>query len=357
MGEINPPFALQNAGAVHTAAGDRLMVSGLITGVRTSSSTLISRGGVALGTSGRLGVVQTGTPSMGVQVFSGIVYVPGTEALTQGVYCCVTDGGTTLSVTTAHGTLPRVDSVIARVYDSQYSGTDNRWALEVIAGTPAASPSEPALPNNSVRLANINVAAAVTSITNANILDKRQYMAAAGGIIPIGSQADRDALTSIVFSGQPVFRTDTGNLEILWNGQWWVRSPQQVLIADQVSAPPLNVLATYVDYSSAAWPRITFSVPRSGAFRITVSAAIFNNNTPTSTIWASYRLTGGVAFADHNKTGLSAEGGRNYGCRIMTFSGHPPGATVTVIPVWNLSSGSSATAFVNSGQITVELLP
>jgi hypothetical protein len=59
------------------------------------------------------------------------------------------------------------------VRDAYYSGANNDVIFQVIAGTPAGSPTAPALPANSISLATIAVGAAVTQINSGNITDTR----------------------------------------------------------------------------------------------------------------------------------------------------------------------------------------
>src|SRR6188768_1022185 len=108
MAEVTPPGFLQNAGAVHTAEILRGSYSGLIGGVRTASS-LVARGGVALGFGGSLAVSQNGSPNMSVNVASGQVFVPGTEGTKQATYSCVNDATKNITITAADGTNPRID--------------------------------------------------------------------------------------------------------------------------------------------------------------------------------------------------------------------------------------------------------
>lgn len=354
MAEVNPPFALQNAGATHTASNDRMMLSGLMSGQRSAGS-LTSRGGVVSHAGGVFNVTQTGTASMTLNVNSGIAYVPGSEAGTQGLYCCTNDASDTVIIATAHGTLPRVDSVIVRVYDSAYSGALNQWQIEALTGTAAASPVAPTLPNNSIRLYNVSVGAAVTSISNANLADVREYVAAVGGIIVVKNQAERDAL--IATNGQAVIRLDSGVLEVRLSGVWHPRSQRAIVTSNQISTPPLNVLGTFVDFLSGSWAPITFNAPPSGSVRVTIGAAISNTNTATSTIWAAYRMSGAITVGADETLGLSAAGSRNYSGRARVFTGLTPGASCTVTPQWNISSGSGATCVFTGGQLTVEHLP
>jgi hypothetical protein len=59
------------------------------------------------------------------------------------------------------------------VNDSYYSGVTDNVVLQVIAGTPAATPVVPATPANSIALASVYVAAGATAINTGNITDLR----------------------------------------------------------------------------------------------------------------------------------------------------------------------------------------
>lgn len=179
-----PPGWLENAGATHTAAQLRSYLGSLITGSYVTSEALKSRGGVHPQLGRQLAVSQTPTPSMAVIVGNGIAWIPGTESGTQGSYCVLNDADVTVSIATAHGSLPRIDIVQIRVRDSFYSGTQDDAVIDVKTGTPASSPVAPTPDPNALVLAEVLVGAGVSSIVNANITDKRRYLAAAGGVLP-----------------------------------------------------------------------------------------------------------------------------------------------------------------------------
>lgn len=205
---------LQNAGNVHTAAQLRMYHSMLQAGNFSSAATIRPRGGVHPSYGLELAVTQTGSPSMGVLVDTGMACIPGTESATQGGYYVVNDAQVTLSVTAAHGSLARIDIVVINVRDSFYSGVNNDVQLQVVAGTPASSPVAPAAPNNAIILAQIAVGAGVTSITNANITDVRFYLAAAGGVIKARNDAARPVGIVEVFSGQLVWTNDASKMYV-----------------------------------------------------------------------------------------------------------------------------------------------
>lgn len=155
----NPPLYLQ-AGS-HTAENDRLGMQGLVStaGVRSLVNDFQ--------------VTQSATPGMSVSVAAGWAWILGTTSSTQGTYSVYNDAAVTLTVSTADATNPRIDKVCVSIRDSAYAGSSNDVILQVVTGTPAASPTAPATPASSMVLATIAVAAGVTSIVNANITDAR----------------------------------------------------------------------------------------------------------------------------------------------------------------------------------------
>jgi hypothetical protein len=119
-----------------------------------------------------MAVTANGTPNMSVNVASGWAAIVS-SVTNGGVYVAYNDGTTNLAITAANPSLPRVDRVVVTVNDAFYSGSLNNVVFSVIAGTPAASPTAPATPNNSISLATIAVGAGVTSIVSGNITDTR----------------------------------------------------------------------------------------------------------------------------------------------------------------------------------------
>ena len=110
---------------------------------------------------------------MNVNVASGWAAVVGTTQANMGTYVAFNDATVNLTITTANPTNPRIDLICLTINDSYYSGSTNNVVFQVIAGTPASSPTVPATPANSISLANIAVGAGVTTITSGNITDTR----------------------------------------------------------------------------------------------------------------------------------------------------------------------------------------
>jgi len=153
-----PPSWLQNGS--HPAENDRLTTQALwkTTGIINAAD---------------LAITQNSPTGMSVLAASGWAAIVGTTQANMGTYIAYNDASTVLTVTTANPSNPRIDIVVITVSDAYYTGSLNTVALNVIAGTPAASPVAPSTPANSILLATIAVAAATTAITNANITDNR----------------------------------------------------------------------------------------------------------------------------------------------------------------------------------------
>jgi hypothetical protein len=118
---------------------------------------------------------------MQVAVEQGHFVVPNTASPTAGAYASTLAASGTLTVATADPSNPRVDLVCAYVSDV---GTSSSFgAVEIITGTPGASPSPPSAPANSISLAQVTVPAGATSVTSGNITDKRPFTCAVGGIL------------------------------------------------------------------------------------------------------------------------------------------------------------------------------
>lgn len=124
--------------------------------------------GVSDGVANEMAVSAAGT--MNLSVATG-------QALVQGhLYRCTS--ATTATITTADATNPRIDRVILRL--TQIGQTEEgKLAIVVLAGTPAASPSAPALTQTSatweISLCQVAVAAGTTSINSGNLTDERSF--------------------------------------------------------------------------------------------------------------------------------------------------------------------------------------
>jgi len=153
-----PPSWEQNAS--HPAENDRLTTQALwaTTGIINPAS---------------LEVTANSPAGMSVVVADGWAAVVGTTQPDMGTYVAYNDAPVVLTITTANPTNPRIDLICLTINDSYYSGATDNVVFQVIPGTPAGSPVVPALPDNSISLAQITVPAAATTIVSGNITDNR----------------------------------------------------------------------------------------------------------------------------------------------------------------------------------------
>lgn len=207
MTELNPPGFLQNR-TDHPARELRGSISDMIAtpGIcNVNDWTVTQRGAGA---------------DMSVDISGGSGYVFGSEAANQGYYHCVNDATiVNKTVGASSGTQARKDIVVARVYDSFYSGATNLWQFEVIAGA-FGTGTEPAVPANSYKIATIDIAISAASILTANITMRTQRYSLDGVPVFVANQTARDALT--LFDGLQVYRLDTHLIETYNGTKWFV---------------------------------------------------------------------------------------------------------------------------------------
>ena len=173
-----------------------------------------------------LKVTQRGAgANMSVDVAAGQAAIRGTSIARQGTYIVVNTAVENVALRAAHATLPRVDLVVARVFDKQVDGgTEYAWRPAVVTGTPLSSPQAPSAPATSIRLAEVRVNATAPSVVAADITDRRQLNMAAtvpawqarggnGAAIPTGESSYVGTLTESfgvdynATTGEAVLRT------------------------------------------------------------------------------------------------------------------------------------------------------
>lgn len=153
MAILNPPAWLQ-AGS-YDARRDRMVYSTMMQSVGAINADSMR-------------VEAQASPNMSVRISGGYAFVSSGNEIT-GYYNVVNDAYDSLTIPDADPTNPRIDVVVLRVYDAEYSGSTNLARFEVVVGSPSSSPTVPSIPSTSIELARVTVPAAATSIVNANI--------------------------------------------------------------------------------------------------------------------------------------------------------------------------------------------
>ncbi len=134
---------------------------------------------------GDLLVTANGTPNMSVNVATGEIIIPGSNA-DQGSYYGLASTITNLVISASNPTNPRIDTIAATVQDIDYSGASDEWVLQVVTGTPTAGATlsnldgVATLPSNSLLVAYVLVPAAASSITSGDIADERVHSSLTG---------------------------------------------------------------------------------------------------------------------------------------------------------------------------------
>ena len=171
-------------GDVLTSLAMRQLTGGTRVADTGTASAVAPLGGVFTGLSTAMQVI----PGTGLQVKVNAGYCAVPHPTTgHGVYLFGTMTQTALTVDTADGTHSRIDIVVARVNDLGNSSSD--CDVDIIKGTPAASPVPQATPAACLLLAQVLVPTSASSIVSGDITDARTWTAPPGGIIPVANAA------------------------------------------------------------------------------------------------------------------------------------------------------------------------
>ena len=138
---------------------------------------------------GAMGV--SASRGLNVQVAAGYCCVPH-PVTGQGGYIFGTLTAQTLSLAAADPSNPRIDLIVARVYDT--SNSSSFCDVEVITGVAATPAVTPSTPSAAIALASVSVPAAAVALSSGAVTDLRAYVVAPGGILPIANSAAAPAV-------------------------------------------------------------------------------------------------------------------------------------------------------------------
>ena len=195
-------------------------------GALTPTSPVATRSGVLPGSSdgaSRIsGFTLTGsTGTMTATVSPGRAVIQSTDA--RGAYPVALTEYLTLTFAAGDAQYGRVDLVVLRVYDDLYDSSGRTEAVvEIIKGTPAATPVAPAVPAVSLPLYEVLVpkgaSAGTTPIDwNTALTGRRTATVGVGGILPVTTDTSNGA-----YPGQ--YRDLGGQLQ-RWSGTAWTDYP------------------------------------------------------------------------------------------------------------------------------------
>ncbi|MFJ1700390.1 phage baseplate assembly protein V [Streptomyces sp. NPDC088252] len=132
-------------------------------------------------------------------------------------------------------------------------------------------------------------------------------------------------------------------------------APFPPLVSVQVAEPSYSPTQTWVAFTNAQWPAISLTVPNSGLFWVTISGRIRNVVGAESTAWMTWKITGDYVEGPSDKWGLScANSARQQSSHRYLVSTAKPGASISIVPHWNVSSYTAGSVLVQNGQLYVE---
>jgi hypothetical protein len=148
-------------------------------------------------------------------VNGGLAVVYPRETSTSGPYRVYYDAAEPVSFNPADGSNDRLDGIDLQVQDDDEDGQGQRRPRIVyVPGTPAGSPTEPALTDSSLRLALVRIHAGGSPAPS---IERLAPYALGAGILPLRSATEYPVSP---YEGMVVFRQDTGALEVFFGGAW-----------------------------------------------------------------------------------------------------------------------------------------
>jgi hypothetical protein len=220
--------------------------------------------------------------------------------------------GATVAVPVASNDNPRRDLIVARVTTSAIDGT-NGVAVEIIAGTPAASPVAPARPDNAIALGWVDVPKATTTFTLTATRYTGQYrdqgIMSAPGTVGI-DWAGQLPSASAVRVGATVVDLGTNQRWLRTAGSTWFTSDpgpwRAVTLQNYQTSDATNVTVSgtlYVRESSTMWElsgRVDFSPAKAPIQLVIIGTTPTTITRPTAHTYAPsgqtfFSATGGDA--------------------------------------------------------------
>ncbi|MGW1212385.1 hypothetical protein ACWD5F_22500 [Streptomyces sp. NPDC002499] len=254
------------SGGVVDAEDARLATSVL---AAPGASPVQARSGIRPATAdpGRVQPTATVSGKVTVSPFQGVIQ--GTRATATGAYLVTLDQQKTLDAlgtNPADSANPRNDLIIARQRDAQYGDTTTAMTVELVKGTAAATPTDPAVTGDFIPLARLRVAKNATSIGAGDIDDLRVWTTGAGGILRVWGEAGRPTYP---YSGMYIHRWDTNHLE------WFDSSAGWRAVNDDTGWVPMGLLPNWTVYNgeTPGARRIGSIVHMRGAIRTSVAVA------------------------------------------------------------------------------------
>lgn len=159
-----------------------------------------------------LAVSVSGSP-LNWNVAPGICAVSGISAGVLGMYVVPVTATESGPLTAADATFARKDILVLKVTDAEAGDATRKAEVAYLVGTPAATPSAPAVPAKSFLLATIDVPKAGAG--SPAVAQNTKYTVASGGILPTTSRPTSP------YAGMTIYNLSSGVMEY-WGGPSWI---------------------------------------------------------------------------------------------------------------------------------------
>jgi hypothetical protein len=255
-----------------------------------------------------------------VAVGSGNVLIGG--ASSGGTWAW--SSGDTIAIPTASNDNPRKDLIVARLTTSAVDGS-NGLAIELVQGTPAASPVVPTRPANSVALCVVDVPKATTTFTITVVRHTGQYQDQGtlanghvaidwAGVLPSASAFPVGFTLYDLGTNQRWVRTNAGAWHPSDPGPWKTCTLQNVQAKDGTNITVTGTL--YIRESSNGWElsgQINMS-PSKDIDQLVIPALMPSGITrPTQNTYGSSGQSYGTTNSGVGRLALMANGSIEYG--------------------------------------------
>jgi hypothetical protein len=246
-------------------------------------------------------VVQRGAgANQSVDVGTGFAWVGIDTGTRNGMGHVTNDATANVTVTASNATNPRVDQIILRWNDSSIpTGSGNVPTLEVLTGTAGAQITAPqttatyrlgaaALPNDCLRLADILVPATSTSVTTANIVDRRPWARGARWSFnrTAGSFTGAAGFTLIDTNMQPRVECLGGEMQITC-GLTWLAGVTARTLSVQVTMDGTVILRRDIQAPASSFATINLNEPYTPAAGSHVFVFQFNTTAAEGSVLAT----------------------------------------------------------------------
>lgn len=318
------------------------------------------------GTVGSLRVIQNGTADRNVQVQGGIsLHTRGGTS----PYLAYWPATTLIQASPADPTNPRVDLVVARVYDKAAFPADPFHGpyIEIIEGTAAASPSAPALPDGAIPLAELarDAGAPGDTITTAKITDKRKVAHLPG--TPRLLMAGDLAADAGSVPGEQRYRVVAGALlpmeywgaDSQWHGTVPIPLTQPAQTASGVLVPGASVRVAQLAIADPGYP---YKLRASAGLLVTTATSVTHELVMQINLTDSFLAVGAGNVPNANTVAWGSlsmpTGGQNQGQIMPRTSGVLTGAKNLYYWVKHNAGASDMTIFAGfSYSFQVDLIP